>query len=194
MATHSKICRYLDIPIQHINNRILKDMRRGHTKQETYDLINHLRSKVPGIALRSTLMVGFPGETLEEFQELLDFVREARIDRLGVFTYSPEEGTQANLLKDTVSEKEKQRRAEVLMEMQEGISLEINQQKIGRQIKVIIDRKEGDYYVGRTEFDSPEVDNEVFVEDHPDILLGEFVDVCITSASEFEIFGKIAEN
>lgn len=194
MASQPKICRYLDIPIQHINDRILKMMRRGHTKEETLQLIADLRAKVPDIAIRTTMMVGFPGETALEFEEMLDFVKDARIDRLGVFTYSPEEGTQANLLKDSINEKEKQRRASVLMALQEQISLEKNLQKVGRNYKVIIDRKEGNFFVGRTEFDSPEVDNEVFIEDHPDILLGEFIDVCITSASEFEIFGKIAEN
>jgi len=194
MASQPKICKYLDIPIQHINDRILKMMRRGHTKEETLQLIADLRTKVPDIAIRTTMMVGFPGETASEFEEMLEFVKEARIDRLGVFTYSPEEGTQANLLKDNISEKEKQRRADVLMALQEQISLEKNLQKVGKNYKVVIDRKEGSFFVGRTEFDSPEVDNEVFVEDHPSILLGEFVDVCITSASEFEIFGKIVEN
>lgn len=194
MAKHPKICKYLDIPLQHANNQILSAMKRGHSKEEMLNLLAQLRQKVPNIALRTTMLVGFPGETQKEFDELLQFVKDTRIDRLGVFTYSEEEGTQAATLADGVSEKEKQRRADMLMEVQQEISLEINQQKIGKVFKVIIDRQEGNHFVGRTEYDSPEVDNEVIVEDHPKITIGNFVQVKITSASEFELFGKVVES
>ncbi|HAJ99568.1 MAG TPA: 30S ribosomal protein S12 methylthiotransferase RimO [Bacteroidales bacterium] len=194
MAKHPKICKYLDIPLQHANNQILSAMKRGHSKEEMLNLLAQLRQKVPNIALRTTMLVGFPGETQKEFDELLQFVKDTRIDRLGVFTYSEEEGTQAATLTDGVSENEKQRRADMLMEVQQEISLEINQQKIGKVFKVIIDRQEGNHFVGRTEYDSPEVDNEVIVEDHPNITIGNFVQVKITSASEFELFGKVVES
>jgi len=190
MASNPKICKYVDIPLQHINDKILSDMRRGHDKAMTLGLLEKFKQQVPGIALRTTLMVGFPGETKEQFKELMDFVALARFDRLGVFTYSPEEGTRANELPDDVHEKEKQRRANQLMELQREISAELNQQKIGQTFKVIIDRLEGEYYIGRTEFDSPEVDNEVLVSFHPDIKIGEFVNVTITSATDFELFAS----
>ncbi len=191
MASEPKICRYLDIPLQHINDSILKSMRRSTDKATTVKLLNDFREKVPDVALRTTLLVGYPGETKKEFEELLEFVRNTRFDRLGVFTYSAEEGTRAYALKDTVSKKEKERRAEAAMELQQTISLELNQEKVGKAFRVLIDREEGDYFVGRTEYDSPEVDNEVFIKKDPVIQVGEFFDVKIISAGEFELFGEI---
>jgi ribosomal protein S12 methylthiotransferase len=190
MAVNPKICRYVDIPLQHINDKILSDMRRGHDKIATLQLLEKFKQQVPGIALRTTLMVGFPGETKEQFKELMDFVSLVRFDRLGVFTYSPEEGTRAHELPDDVPEKEKQRRANQIMELQREISAELNQQKIGNTFKVIVDRLEGEYFIGRTEFDSPEVDNEVLVSFHPKIEIGSFVNVIITSATDFELFAE----
>lgn len=194
MAANRKICRYIDIPLQHINDGILKAMRRGHDSASTLQLLEKFRQRVPGIALRSTLMVGFPGETREIFDELLDFIRLVKFDRLGVFTYSPEEGTTAWELGDPIPEEEKQNRADELMEIQAEISGSNNDEKIGKKYKVIIDDKEGNYYLGRTEFDSPEVDNEVLVEMEPGIEIGKFISVEIQSATEFELFGiKVQE-
>jgi ribosomal protein S12 methylthiotransferase len=190
MARNPKICKYLDIPLQHINDRILKAMKRGHTKKQTLELLESFRHNIPGVALRTTLMVGFPGETREEFEELLDFVRLARFERLGVFTYSPEEGTGAFDLLDDVPEKVKRRRAEILMEIQAGISASLNEQKIGKTFRVLVDRAEGGYFAARTEFDSPEVDNEVLVEPAEGIEPGKFAEVVITSATDFELFAK----
>ena len=192
MANNPKICRYLDIPVQHINDRILKAMRRGHDKQATLQLLEKFRRQIPGVALRTTLLVGFPGETRQEFEELLWFVKLARFERLGVFTYSPEEDTAAFPLGDTIPEKEKQKRASELMELQAEISGSLNEEKIGKTFKVLIDREEGEYYIGRTEFDSPDVDNEVLVEKQSGITIGEFVNVEITSATDFELFGVAA--
>ncbi len=189
MANNPKICRYIDIPVQHINDRILKAMRRGHDKQATLQLLEKFRQKIPGVALRTTLMVGFPGETRKEFEELLWFVKLARFERLGVFTYSPEESTAAFALGDPIPEKEKQKRANELMELQAEISGALNEEKIGKTFNVLIDREEGEYFIGRTEFDSPEVDNEVLVEKTADIIIGNFVNVKITSATDFELFG-----
>lgn len=189
MANDPKICRYLDIPVQHISDRILKAMRRGHDKQGTLLLLEKFRQQIPGVALRTTIMVGFPGETRQEFDELLWFVKLVRFERLGVFSYSPEEGTTAFPLGDPISEKEKQRRADGLMELQAEISGSLNEEKIGKVFKTLIDREEGDYFIGRTEFDSPEVDNEVLVERAPGISIGTFVNVKITSATDFELFG-----
>lgn len=194
MAANPKICRYLDIPLQHINDRILKAMRRGHDKKSTLALLEKFRQQIPGVALRTTMMVGFPGETNEEFEELLDFVRLARFERLGVFTYSPEEGTTAYTLGDTVPEKVKQLRADRLMSLQAEISATLNEQKVGKRFRVLIDRQEGGYFAARTEFDSPEVDNEVMVEPGPGVEPGCFADVMITSATDFELFAKIPGN
>ncbi|MBW6497820.1 MAG: 30S ribosomal protein S12 methylthiotransferase RimO [Bacteroidales bacterium] len=191
LANNQKVCRYLDIPVQHINDRILKAMRRGHDKKDTLQLLEKFRRQIPGVALRTTLLVGFPGETREEFEELLDFVKLARFERLGVFTYSPEEGTSAFPLGDPVPEKEKLKRAAELMELQAEISGALNEEKIGKTFKVLIDREEGEYFIGRTEFDSPEVDNEVLVENAPGIKPGAFVNVLITSATDFELFAKV---
>jgi ribosomal protein S12 methylthiotransferase len=191
MASEPKICRYLDIPLQHINDSILKSMRRSTDKATTVKLLNDFRKKVPDVALRTTLLVGYPGETKKEFEELMEFVRITRFDRLGVFTYSAEEGTRAYSLKGTVSQKEKERRAEAIMELQQTISLELNQEKVGKVFRVLIDREDDDYFVGRTEYDSPEVDNEVFIKKDPVFQVGEFYDVKIISALEFELFGEI---
>ncbi len=190
IARHDKICRYLDIPLQHINSKILGSMRRGVDKDKTINFINRLRQQVPDIAIRTTLMVGYPGETKEEFMELLEFVKNMRFDRLGVFTYSAEENTPAFKLKDSVSATVKQQRADMIMREQQQISLQLNRQKIGKAYKVIVDGREGDFVTGRTEFDSPEVDNEVLITDNENRLIpGMFCDVIIQDASEFEIFG-----
>ncbi|MFP4691288.1 MAG: 30S ribosomal protein S12 methylthiotransferase RimO [Bacteroidales bacterium] len=190
MAAEPKICNYLDIPLQHINNEILRSMRRGHDREGTLRFIEKLRNQVPGIALRTTLMTGFPGETEEAFRELLEFVERIRFDRLGVFTYSPEEGTTAYSLGDPVPQYVKEERAAAIMEMQSGISLEINHSKIGQRLPVLVDREEAEYFVGRTEFDSPEVDNEVLIEKAPGIAGGHFANVLITGATEYELFAK----
>ncbi len=193
MASEAKICKYLDIPVQHINDIILKAMRRNTSRKQTLNLINNFREKIPDIALRTTLLVGFPGETKAQFNELLEFVEHTRFERLGVFTYSAEEGTRAYHLKDTVSEKVKQERAQQIMQVQQNISLKLNEAKIGKCYTVLIDREEQDYFVGRTQYDSPEVDNEVFVQKDVRIKIGSFVQVEIVSASEFELSGKIAK-
>ncbi len=195
MNETEKICRYLDMPLQHINDSILKSMRRGSTGKDIYTLIDKIRTKVPDIALRSTLMVGFPGETKQHFEELLKFVRDVRFDRLGVFTYSAEEGTRAHKMKDTVSEEEKQERANQIMEEQQNISLELNQEKIGLTLKILIDEKDDHYYHGRTQYDSPEVDNEVLIPAHMhDLTPGMFYNARIISASEFDLYAEIVKD
>lgn len=190
MAERENICNYLDIPLQHGSTDMLKHMRRGITRQKTEDLIATIRKKVPGIALRTTLIAGYPGESEEHFQEMLTFVRDMRFDRLGIFTYSHEEQTHAFNFTDDVPEETKQERADAVMELQESISFELNQAKIGKELKVLIDRKEGEYFVGRTEADSPEVDNEVLIPaaDHY-LRLGEFAQIRITDATEFDLHG-----
>ncbi len=192
IASNNKICRYLDIPLQHINSNILRTMRRGVDKAATLGFLKRLRERVPGIALRTTLLAGYPGETENEFNELFEFVKNQRFERLGVFLYSPEKNTPAYRLKDNVPINVKKKRADMLMEEQQRISMQLNMQKIGKVCKVIIDRKEGEYYSGRTEFDSPEIDNEVFIKSHKKRLIsGMFYNVRIQSASEFEIFGTV---
>ncbi|MCF8379177.1 MAG: 30S ribosomal protein S12 methylthiotransferase RimO [Bacteroidales bacterium] len=192
MQARENICNYIDIPVQHINNRILSLMQRGHTKEGTIDLLKKIRKHLPDAAIRSTLIVGFPGETDEEFKELVDFVKEFKFNRLGVFTYSHEEGTTAYKLKDTVTEKVKKQRLDEIMEVQQEISLEYNSKLVGKTIKTIIDRKEGDYFIGRTEFDSPEVDNEVIINSpHSDIEIGRFYQVKIEKADFFDLYGMI---
>lgn len=192
MANEPKVCNYLDMPLQHIADPVLKSMRRGTTKEKTDKLLNALKEKVPGIALRTTLIVGYPGETEEDFQVLLDWVKETRFDRLGVFTYSHEENTHAYALEDDVPEAEKQRRAELVMEVQQEISLEKNQELIGRTLKVLIDRVEGDNFIGRTEYDSVEVDNEVLIPAKDNYLrIGDFVNVEVTDAEHFDLHGKV---
>jgi ribosomal protein S12 methylthiotransferase len=192
MANNPKVCPYLDIPVQHINDGILRSMRRGHGKSATLDLIRTLRQQVPGIALRTTMLVGFPGETDEVFRELLDFTRQTRFERLGVFTYSPEEGTTAFALGNPVPEKIKQKRASELMALQQQISLEINESRVGQVLTVVIDSEGPDYFIGRTAYDSPEVDNEVVLEKSPGIAPGDFIQAEITGAGEFELFARLA--
>lgn len=192
MANNPKVCKYLDIPFQHISNKMLQKMRRGNTQEQTYKLINDIRNAIPNIALRTTLLVGHPGETEKDFEQLVNFVETVKFDRLGVFPYSLEEDTYAaKNYKDSVSNKVKQQRAAHIMQIQQSISEDLNRQKTGKQYKVIIDRLEGDYYIGRTEFDSPEVDNEVLIQKHENILqIGEFYSVEIIKATEFDLYGR----
>lgn len=190
MKREPKICNYLDIPLQHINDELLKSMRRGTNHEKTTRLLREFRQMVPQMAIRTTLIVGYPGETQEQFDELKQWVKEMRFERLGCFTYSHEENTHAYSLEDDVPEEVKQERANEIMEIQSQISWELNQQKIGKTFRVIIDRKEGNYYVGRTEYDSPDVDNEVLV-DATEIYLkpGEFYSIKITQAADFDLYG-----
>lgn len=192
IARHDNICKYIDIPLQHINSRLLESMQRGIDREGTLELLRKFRERIPDVAVRTTLIVGYPGETEKEFDELKEFVRESRFNRLGVFAYSPEEGTAAHALGDPVSEEEKQRRVDELMSIQEEISLQDNAKKEGKIFKVLIDRKEGDFYVGRTEHDSPDVDDEVLVAPHPSLHVGEFVRVEIDEAMEHDLTGHVA--
>jgi ribosomal protein S12 methylthiotransferase len=196
MRDNPKICKYIDIPFQHINNDLLKSMRRNITGEETRALMQSLRNSVPGLALRTAFIVGYPGETAEAFEELKQFITEARFDRAGVFTYSQEEGTKASELNDDVPEEIKLQRADELMSIQEKISAELNLAKVGKIYKVLLDRVEGDYFVGRTEIDSPEIDNEVLVlNTEPGIKVGEFATILITSSESFDLFGiPVTEN
>jgi ribosomal protein S12 methylthiotransferase len=192
MAERSNICKYIDIPLQHGSSRMLQLMRRGTTREKTEELLIKLREKVPGIAVRTTMIVGHPGETEVDFQELTDFVEKSRFDRMGVFAYSHEENTHSYSMPDDVPAEIKQQRLDEIMEVQQNISLELNTDKIGRTYKVLIDRKEGGNFIGRTEFDSPEVDNEVIIESPDNYLrIGDFVNVKVTSASEFDLTGKV---
>ena len=195
VMNHKKnVCNYLDMPLQHISDNMLKSMRRGITKQKTIDTVNQIRDKVPGIAIRTTLIAGYPGETEQDHEEMLQWVHDSKFDRLGIFTYSHEENTHAFNLKDDVSEKTKKKRADAVMAVQQEISFNLNQQKIGNTYKVLFDRKEGGYYVGRTEFDSPDVDNEVLVKatDKEYISNGSFANVKITSATDFDLYGEMS--
>ncbi len=194
MAERSNICNYLDMPLQHGSNQILKAMRRGITREKTEDLIKQIRDKVPNIALRTTLISGHPGETEEDFEEMYQFVEDMRFDRLGVFNYSHEENTHSFTMEDNVPEYIKQERADAIMELQQNISYELNQEKIGQTYKVLFDRKENGYFVGRTEFDSPEVDNEVLVKASSDVYIrqGDFANILITDATEFDLYGQLA--
>ena len=191
MKREPKICNYLDIPLQHISDDLLKSMRRGTTHEKTTNLLKEFRNRVPEMAIRTTLIVGYPGETEAHFQELKQWVKDMRFERLGCFTYSHEENTHAYNLKDDVPQEVKQERANEIMEIQSQISWELNQQKIGQIFKVVIDRKEGENYVGRTEHDSPDVDNEVLI-DATKIYLktGDFYEVKITDAADFDLFGE----
>jgi ribosomal protein S12 methylthiotransferase len=191
MAKHDKICNYLDIPLQHTTDNILKKMKRFATKKDAIDIIKYAREKIPDIAIRTTFIVGFPGETDEDFEELLEFIREMRFDRVGVFEYSHEEDTAAFEMEDDVPEEAKKYRASTLMAVQREISYENNLNKTGSDIRVIIDRQEGDYYVGRSQYDSPEVDNEVLIKTDKIINPGDFVNVKITDAEEYDLFGII---
>ncbi|HAB27430.1 MAG: 30S ribosomal protein S12 methylthiotransferase RimO [Xanthomarina sp.] len=193
MKREPKICNYLDIPLQHISDDILKSMRRGTTKEKTTKLLKAFREAVPEMTIRTTLIVGYPGETEENFQELKQWVSNMRFERLGCFTYSHEENTHAYNLEDNVPEDIKQDRANQIMEIQSQISWELNQAKIGQTLKVVIDRKEGNYFVGRTEFDSPDVDNEVLIDASKTYLkTGEFTTVTITDATDFDLYGEVA--
>lgn len=189
------VCNYLDIALQHISDNMLKKMRRNVSKQETYELINRIREEVPGIHLRTTLLTGHPGETEKDFDELIAFVQKARFERMGAFPYSDEEGTYSHRnYTDDIPFETKQARVDQLMAIQQDISLEINQSKIGQNLKVIIDREEPDYYIGRTEFDSPEVDPEVLIEKEKTLNIGEFYTVNIIHAEEFDLYGKVDSN
>ena len=188
------VCKYLDIALQHISNHMLTRMHRHVSKEQTIELIRRIRKKIPGIHLRTTLMLGFPGETEEDFTELMDFVRWARFERMGAFTYSEEEGTySANHYENDVSEEVKTRRLDELMALQQEICAEVEAKKVGKIMRVIIDRKEGDYYVGRTEFCSPEVDPEVLIPANKKLVVGKFYQVKITDSESFDLYGKIDE-
>jgi ribosomal protein S12 methylthiotransferase len=193
MRSKSNVCNYLDMPLQHISDNMLTSMRRGITKQKTIDLVNKIRDKVPGIAIRTTLIAGYPGETEKDHEEMLNWVSESKFERLGIFTYSHEENTHAHLLKDDVSEKVKRKRADAVMALQQEISYKLNQQKVGQTYKVLFDRKEGEYFIGRSEFDSPDVDNEVLVKAIGDtfVRIGDFANVKITEANDFDLYGDL---
>ncbi len=191
MAERANICKYLDMPLQHGSDNMLKTMRRGITRRRTSELVDTIRQRVPGIALRTTLIAGHPGETNADFDEMYEFVRQTRFERLGIFTYSHEDNTHAYTLEDSVPADIKQERADAIMELQQGISLELNEARVGQTYKVLFDRKESGHFVGRTEFDSPEVDNEVLVpaEKNTFVRLGDFANVKITSATDFDLYG-----
>jgi len=191
MRSRENICNYLDIPLQHISDPILKSMKRSVGSAETYKLMEKIKTQVPGAALRTTMLVGYPGETEEDFRALMRFVEQSRFDRLGVFTYSPEEGTSAYELTDDVPDEIKQERMEELLALQQNISLELNEARIGQTYKTIIDRREGDISIGRTEYDSPEVDNEVIIHD-TSLEIGQFYNIRISAASEFDLIGEKA--
>jgi ribosomal protein S12 methylthiotransferase len=188
----SNICNYLDMPLQHITDNMLSSMRRGTTKQKTIDLVNSIRDKVPGITLRTTLIAGYPGETEKDFDEMKEWVAATRFDRLGIFTYSHEENTHAYTLVDDIPAEVKQQRAEEVMAIQQDISSEINERKVGSTFKVLFDRKEGNHFIGRSEADSPEVDNEVLVDAEKHYLrIGSFANIKITKAEEFDLYGEL---
>jgi ribosomal protein S12 methylthiotransferase len=193
MNAKNNICKYLDMPLQHISDNMLSSMRRGITRQKTIDVVNKIRDKVPGIALRTTLIAGYPGETEKDHEEMLRWVEETKFERLGIFTYSHEENTHAHLLKDDVSEKTKRKRADAVMAVQQEISYKLNQEKTGKTYKILVDRKEGDFFIGRTEFDSPDVDNEVLVKADAETYLrvGDFAQVKIYEANDFDLYGQI---
>lgn len=193
MRNEPKVCNYIDIPLQHISDSILKSMRRGTTQAKTTKLLNDFRETVPNMAIRTTLIVGYPGETEQDFETLKQWVQEMRFERLGCFTYSHEENTHAFNLEDDVPEEVKQERANIIMEIQSQISWELNQEKIGETFRCIIDRKEGNHFVGRTEFDSPDVDNEVLIDATKHyVKIGDFVNIKITDASDYDLFGEPA--
>ncbi len=192
MNERKNVCKYLDIALQHISDNMLSRMHRNVTKSETMDLISEIRKSVPGIYLRTTLMVGFPGETEKDFQELMDFVRWARFERMGAFAYSEEEGTYSALhYKDDVPSDVKQQRLDALMALQQDISAEMEAEKIGSSVRVIVDRKEQDYYIGRSEFSSPEVDPEILIKSDENLKIGSFYNVRITDSSEFDLYGEV---
>ena len=193
MNERKNVCNYLDIPLQHLSHNMLKSMRRGTTKEKTIELIDTIRAKVPGIAIRTTLIAGYPGETEKDHEEMLRWVEETKFDRLGIFTYSHEENTHAFELKDDVSEKLKKKRADAVMKIQQEISFQLNKQKIGNEYQVLFDRKESNYFIGRTEFDSPDVDNEVLVKAEKDtyVRIGDFAKLKINDSSDFDLYGEL---
>ncbi|MBL7857314.1 MAG: 30S ribosomal protein S12 methylthiotransferase RimO [Cyclobacteriaceae bacterium] len=191
MASRPNICNYIDIPLQHGSTRMLQLMRRGTTREKTEELLQTIREKVPGIAIRTTMIAGHPGETEQEFDEMMNFIEKSRFDRLGVFAYSHEENTHSYSMADDVPDEIKRERVDAVMELQQGISLELNQEKIGKIYKVLIDRKEGGEFIGRTEFDSPEVDNEVIIASSEYLRIGDFVTVRVTDATEFDLTGDV---
>lgn len=194
MQERENVCKYLDMPLQHISDNMLKTMRRGISKRRTVELVDQIRQRMPDIALRTTLIAGHPGETEQDFQELYDFVEKTKFERLGIFTYSHEENTHAYTLEDNVPAEVKQERADAIMELQQGISMELNEAKVGQTYKVLFDRKESGYWVGRTQYDSPEVDNEVLVPATEQyVRLGDFAQVKITDASDFDLYGEVVK-
>ncbi|MBQ8334641.1 MAG: 30S ribosomal protein S12 methylthiotransferase RimO [Tidjanibacter sp.] len=194
MRDEPKICKYLDIPLQHISDNQLSAMRRRITKAETEALVERLRTEIPDIALRTTMLVGFPGETEKDFEELCDFVRKVRFERLGAFAYSEEEGTPSALtMEDNVPEEVKESRVERLMQIQKRISLALNAERVGKTMRAIIDRTEGDYYIGRSQYDSPEVDEEILITSAKELEMGQMVDVLITDCEEYDLYGKVVE-
>ncbi len=194
MRRNPKVCNYLDIPLQHASDNMLKAMKRGATREKTTQLIKDVRALIPNIVIRTTFIVGFPGETREDIGEMKEWIEEMQFDRLGVFTYSHEEDTSAYELEDDVSEEEKQSRAQEVMDVQQSISLSLNEQKVGKTLKVLFDRVEGDYFVGRTEYDSPEVDNEVLLNKSTNFIrIGDFANVKITSADDFDLYGELVD-
>ncbi len=195
MNNEPRICNYIDLPLQHISTPILKNMRRGVDKEQTINFVKNARNRVPGIAFRTTFIVGFPGETEEQFEELCDFVKEMKFERAGVFAYSAEEGTPAYEMEDDVPDEVKQERVDTIMAIQQNISLETNEKRVGTVEKVLIDRIEGDYYIGRTQYDSPEVDDEILISiDEAELNVGDFVNVKLTKADYFDLYGIINEN
>jgi len=194
IRNNDKVCNYIDIPLQHINDEILKSMKRGTSHHKTNDLLKAFREKVPNMAIRTSLIVGYPGETEERFQELKQWVQDTKFDRLGVFTYSHEENTSAHVLEDDISDEVKKARQEEIMDLQTHISWGLNQKKIGKTFKVLFDRKEGDYFIGRTEFDSPDVDNEVLVKANDTyIRMGDFANIKIEKTDHFDLYGVVVE-
>ena len=192
MNNEPRICNYIDLPLQHISTPILKNMRRGVDKEQTIHFVTNARNRVPGIAFRTTFIVGFPGETEEQFEELCDFVKEMKFERAGVFAYSPEEGTPAYEMEDDVPEEVKQERVDTIMAIQQNISLETNEKRVGTVEKVLIDRIEGDYYIGRTQYDSPEVDDEILISvDSAELNVGDFVNVKLVKADYFDLYGEV---
>ena len=193
MKQEKKICNYLDIPLQHGSTKVLKAMRRGTTREKTTQLIHDIRSIIPNIAIRTTLIVGYPGESEEDFQEMYDWVEEMKFERLGIFTYSHEENTHAYKFDDDVPPKIKKERADSIMELQSGISYELNQKKVGKKYRVLIDRAEDNFFIGRSEFDSPEVDNEVLIEKNSNTYcrIGDYVDVKILKADHFDLYAEL---
>ena len=192
MNSEPRICNYIDLPLQHISTPILKNMRRGVDKEQTINFVKNARNRVPGIAFRTTFIVGFPGETEEQFEELCDFVREMKFERAGVFAYSAEEGTPAYEMEDDIPEEVKQERVDTIMAIQQNISLETNEKRVGTIEKVLIDRIEGDYYIGRTQYDSPEVDDEILISvEEAELNIGDFVNVKLTKADYFDLYGEI---